>query len=290
MELITVFTPTYNRGYILSQLYQSLVNQTNQSFIWLIVDDGSTDQTEQLVRQWIIESKIKIEYYYQTNQGKSMAHNRGVSLTRTELFACVDSDDYLASCAIEKILLVWENKTERYTGILAFKGYSSGDPVTEIKNSNCESSTLKNAYVIHGLVGDTMLIFRTDIISKYEFPFFPGEKFVPESYLYDLIDQHGELILLKKVLYYCEYLEDGYSKNLARFLKNNPQGYLAYITQRLRFDKTIKERFLDSIRYVAMGIVVGEKQIIRKSVYPFITFLAYPAGVLFYFYRWFIVK
>ncbi len=287
MEQITIFTPTYNRGYLLPKLYQSLTGQINKNYVWLVVDDGSTDQTDQIVQGWISERKINIEYYKQTNQGKSIAHNKGVLLTQTELFTCVDSDDYLSADAIESILYLWETSNkEKITGILAYKGYTDGASLTEMKDRACEKTTLKDAYSRHGLVGDTMLIFRTDIISQFEFPCFKGEKFVPEAYLYDQIDQQGELLILKKVLYYCAYLGDGYTNNMATLLKSNPKGYLAYINQRLKLDKKVNEKFLDSIRYVAMSIVTQERNVIEKSICPLITLVAYPFGILFYLYRY----
>jgi glycosyltransferase involved in cell wall biosynthesis len=287
MQEITIFTPTYNRGYILPNLYNSLIRQTNKNFIWLIVDDGSADNTELLVQHWINEDEIKIEYYKQENKGKSMAHNKGVCLTKTELFTCVDSDDFLSADAIETILKIWNTKkSETTTGVLAYKGYSNGEIITEINDKTCIKTTLKNAYAIHGLVGDTMLIFRTDVILKFEFPYFDEEKFVPEAYLYDKIDNEGELLILRKVLYYCEYLKDGYTNNMAKLLKNNPKGYIAYISLRLKADKKVKEKFLDSIRYIAMCTVAGEKNVIEKSSCPLITLIAYPFGLLFYLLRY----
>lgn len=280
-KLITVFTPSYNRANTLPRLYKSLLRQTNKSVCWLIVDDGSVDNTENLVKSWIAENKMEIQYYKQENQGKSMAHNRGVELTQTELFVCVDSDDYLMDNAVEEITQCWQNMQQTDVGILAFKT-SEDKPVTKIKYGGSGiRTTLKNAYQHLGLVGDTMLVFRTKTIQKYSFPYFKGEKFVPEGYLYDRIDQDGNLILLEKKLYVCEYLDDGYTSNMAKLLKNNPCGYLAFIKQRLRFDKTVKEKFLDSIRYVAMAKVHNEP-IIRNAVYPLYAIIAYPMGILFY--------
>lgn len=285
-KLITIFTPSYNRANTLERLYVSLVQQTSKDFYWLIVDDGSTDQTEQIVAEWIKDDKIEIQYYKQENQGKSMAHNKGVELTKTELFTCVDSDDYLSDNAVAEIEECWRNAGQTDVGILAFKK-SEERAVTKIaKGGKNVRTTLKNAYDNLGLVGDTMLVFKTSVIKKYCFPHFEGEKFVPEGYLYDLIDQEGQLILLEEPLYICEYLPDGYTSNMAKLLKNNPQGYLAYITQRLRIDKTMKEKFLDSIRYVAMAIANGNKDIIRKAVYPMIALVAYPCGRLFYYKRY----
>ena len=287
MKAITVFTPTYNRSRELGRLYNSLVNQTNQSYIWLMVDDGSTDNTEELVKTWKNEDLIQIQYFKQKNMGKSMAHNKGVELTKTELFSCVDSDDYLKENAIEEILKCWRHAMDDNVGILAFKGEERKTITTlsirPIGKNGYVNSTLKNAYANLGLHGDTMLIFKTSVIQRYHFPCIEGEKFVPEAYLYDLIDQDGKLMILEKVLYICEYLEDGYTQNMAALLKRNPRGYEAYIRQRLKFDTKIKDRFLDTIRFVGIMLIDKEnKRIIRDSVYPILTVLAYPFGVLFY--------
>ena len=109
MEQVTIFTATFNREKLLSRLYNSLCSQTNKNFIWLIVDDGSIDSTETLVQTWISENKISIRYFKQNNFGKPMAHNKGVELTKTELFLCVDSDDYLTQNTVEEVLQCWKN-------------------------------------------------------------------------------------------------------------------------------------------------------------------------------------
>lgn len=241
---ITIFTPTYNRAYILSNLYNSLVGQSDKKFVWLIIDDGSTDDTKNLVESWIKENKIKIRYYYQKNQGKSMAHNKGIKETNTELFCCVDSDDYLTNDAVELIKNQWKLiKDKNIIGMLAYRGYSDGDSITTFKKYK-KTSTLNNAYRNLGLKGDTFLIYQTSIIKKYSFPNYVGENFMPEAYLYDLLDQEGELYIIPKILYIGEYLEDGYTKNMTKLLLNNPKGYLSYICQRLVFNKKIKHKIL----------------------------------------------
>jgi len=287
MKSLTIFTPTYNRAYILIQLYNSLKFQTSKDFVWLIVDDGSTDNTTELVEKWIIENLIEIEYYKQENSGKSMAHNKGVELTKTELFTCVDSDDFLTSTAVDDVLKCWGSKNKMgIVGILAYKGLPNGKILTSMKKTSIELTTLKAAYAKHGLRGDTMLIFKTNILSKYKFPKFKDEKFVPEAYLYDLIDRDGELFMLRKVLYYCEYLDDGYTKNMAKLLIENPNGYLAYIKQRLILNINLKDKILDTIRYTAICIASREKGYIRKSIYPIITILTLPIGYIYYMQRY----
>lgn len=287
MEKITIFTPTYNRAHTLPNLYSSLKAQTIKNFIWLIVDDGSQDSTNSLIKSWIEENSIKIEYYQQENYGKSMAHNKGVELTKTELFTCVDSDDFLISTAIEDITKHWDHRENlTVVGILTYKGLVNGKSITAMENTYIKSTTLKNAYSKLGLVGDTMLVFRTDILSKYKFPYYQGEKFVPEAYLYDLIDQDGELLIFPHILYICEYLDDGYTNNMAKLLSENPKGYIAFIKKRLTIDTSFNDIILDTIRYTAMCIFSNENKYIANSIYPVLTFITYPLGYLLYFRRY----
>lgn len=262
--------------------------QTSKEFIWVIVDDGSVDNTYELVEKWKMDDIIKIEYYKQVNSGKSQAHNKGVELTKTELFTCVDSDDYLSNTAVEEIIYSWNNRdnTKNIVGIIAFKGYSIGNILTSIKNHSIYSSTLKDAYRKYGLRGDAMLIFDTHIIMKYRFPRFSGEKFVPEAFIYDLIDKDGEMLIYRKILYLCEYLEDGYSKHMAQLLINNPKGYSAYIKQRLLFDKSLNEKITDTIRYTSIHLSYNEDKYISKSVYPVLTILTFPIACLIYMIRY----
>lgn len=278
---VTVFTPAYNRAYTLGRLYESLLHQTDKRFCWLIVDDGSTDNTEELVHMWMKENKIEIEYFKQQNQGKPAAHNKGVQLTKTEIFTCVDSDDYLTDEAIAEILCTWDQLPDDCIGILGYIEREHAGILTKCSDDNISKGTLRYLYD-HGLSGDTILIFRSDVLRKYMFPKFDGEKFIPEAYLYDLIDQEGTFFLMRKAIYVCEYLPDGYTAGMAKLLYENPQGYFCYINQRLRFDITVKQRFADSIRYDAMAIAHRRKCVVRDAVYPLFALLAYPAGWILY--------
>lgn len=282
---LTVFTPTYNRAYTLPALYESLKRQTSRDFVWLIVDDGSTDNTREIVDGWIKEAVVDIRYYYQKNQGKMTAHNYGVRLTETELFTCVDSDDYLSDDAVEEIVKYADTLVDEI-GILAYKyDIKKNRNITRI-NKNIISCTLKDGYDYYDMSGDTMLIYRTEIIKKYSFPKYENEKFVPEGYLYDLLDKEGKLKILHKPLYYVTYLDDGYTSNMAKVLYNNPQGYFTYINNRLKIDKKLGNKFADSIRYNAMAIAHKKEKTISNAVYPFIALLAYIPGYIFYYRRY----
>ena len=280
--LLTVCTPTYNRAHTLPRLYESLVRQTSQDFEWLVVDDGSVDSTRELVDGWVAEGRIRIRYVYKENGGKPSAHNLGVRMTAGELFFCVDSDDYLTDNAVELILSAWKNADRKSVGIIAYKTLSDGKCVTDISDKSATSFTLKDGYDKYGLTGDTALVFKSEVIGKFEFPSFVGEKFIPEGYLYDKIDTCGELTVLREKVYVCEYLGDGYTANMKRVLYKNPQGYFAYIENRLRIDRGIKHKFLDSIRYMAMAIAHNKPRKIRGAVYPLVALAAYVPGRMLY--------
>jgi hypothetical protein len=197
----------------------------------------------------------------------------------------VDSDDYLKDDAVKEIVQAWKISHSGGIGILGFIESEKAGCLTKLEDPNIKRGTLRYLYD-HGLSGDTILIYETAILKKYAFPKFPGEKFIPEAYLYDLLDREGELLLLRKVIYVCEYLPDGYTANMAALLFGNPQGYFCYINQRLKFDTTKRQKFLDSIRYVAMAIAHHKKHIVKDAVYSGYAFIAFPAGCLFYFKRY----
>lgn len=280
--LLTVFTPTYNRAGTLERLYASLCRQTDKDFEWLVVDDGSTDNTRELVSGWQSENIISVRYTYQENAGKPMAHNLGAREARGELFICLDSDDYLTDSAVEVIKRGFLEMPDGCIGLLAYKLDTDGKAVTALSDKTVKTSTLKGAYDNHGLYGDTALVFKTQILRKHAFPGFRGEKFIPEGYLYDRLDGEGELYIVRCGIYVCEYLNDGYTANMKRLLYKNPQGYFTYIKQRLSVDKTLKHKFLDSVRYMAMAIAHKRSGKIKLAVYPFLAFLAYFPGWLLY--------
>lgn len=287
MNNLTVFTPTYNRAYTLHKCYESLLNQTNKNFIWLIVDDGSTDNTKELVDTWIESNRINIEYFKKENGGKSSAHNKGVELADTELFVCVDSDDYLINNAVEKIINCWQkNKNRKVSGIVALKGRDTGIPLRKFFPYSIETSTLYNLYNMYGFEGDTMLIFRTEVLKKHLFPLIENEKFIPEAYVYDQIDMEYELIILNEVLYICEYLPDGYTNNFKQVIIENPKGYALFYKQRMKLSHNFYTRYRSSALYVTGNLLAGNFNFISSSPNRILTFFAIPAGLLIFIFKY----
>lgn len=287
MEMsLTIFTPTYNRAYILESLYKSLVNQTNNNFKWLIVDDGSKDNTEELVNQWIDENLIDIEYIKQENQGKHIAHNTGVDSCKTELFFCVDSDDYLLENAVEDILSGSDKIVESdVSGIVSIRMNKGKIALGTDMPRNVEYSSLSELYEKYDFKGDTSLIFKTSILKKYKFPKIEDEKFMGEEYIYCQIDEHYKLYISNARYYVCEYLEDGYTTNMFKLIANNPNGYMLLKKMKLEVSKKFNIKYKSAALYMVGGWLSREKNIVRNSPKKFITILAIPLALCVYLVR-----
>lgn len=224
---VSIITPTYNRGYILSQCYESLKKQTCKDFEWIIVDDGSTDNTEQVVKSFIEENNVCLSYIRQENGGKHRAHNTAVKEAKGTLTVCVDSDDALAPNAIERIVYEWSNVKikDNVIGILALRGdFKSHKPICSKIPERLSYCTMSDLRDLYGFKGDTVLFFKTDLLKNNLFKEFPGEKFLSENHLYCDLDTKGKMLLLDEVLYYCHYLPDGLTAKYHKLLKNNPKG------------------------------------------------------------------
>lgn len=225
MKLVTVFTPTYNRGYCLKNLYDSLKEQTSNNFLWLIVDDGSTDNTRSLIKTFQKERKVEIIYYYQKNSGKHVAHNKAVEMCETELFFCVDSDDTLTKNAVEIIIKSYNGvKNDHILGLYMRRIYKSGENVASAYPSGITRVGITELYHKYGFFGDTAIILKTALIKEYMFPVYEEERFVSESVFYNQLDSIAPMVLFEDPIYVCEYLPDGYSQNIDRLTISNPYG------------------------------------------------------------------
>lgn len=288
-KLLTVFTPTYNRAHTLGKIYESLKRQTNKNFCWIIVDDGSTDGTKELIREFKKNDDIEIYYEYQENSGKPTAHNKGVELSTTPYFICLDSDDYFTDDSVDTILEGFAmNEDDSQVGaILALKVSSDDESLTKYNGERgIQKATLRDFYRKGVIYGDAALAFKTKLLKKFRFPHFDGEKFVPEAYLYDLVDSESLFYIVPRNIVVCEYLEDGYTANMARIISRNPKGYLAYIQQRLGFDKTITDVFFDTIRYDAIMYCIDKSRIVKDAEHKIMAFMLKPAGYYLFWSRY----
>jgi glycosyltransferase involved in cell wall biosynthesis len=286
LPLITVFTPTYNRAYTLHLCYESLKRQTCKDFTWLIIDDGSTDDTKKLVEKWMDENKVPIHYFYQENQGMHGAHNTAYELIETELNMCIDSDDYLADEAIEKVAGFWrKNGSSKHAGIVGLDANQNGEIIGTKIPEIIKETSLIDLYEKHKVKGDKKLVYRSEITKKFPpYPLFPNEKYCPLSYKYMLIDQEYPLLILNEVLCHVEYLKDGSSLNMIKQYKKNPRGFAFFRKAAIKYAPTFKGRFREAIHYVSSNLLIRNFNFILESPRKKTTLISIPFGFLLYLY------
>lgn len=285
-SILTVFTPSFNRAYTLHKCYESLSIQTCKEFIWLIIDDGSTDNTKDLVEKWIIEDQVPIEYHYQENQGMHGAHNTAYELIHTEINVCIDSDDYMPRDAVEKILSFWnKNKGDHIAGIAALDATVNGQVIGTKFPHELVSSTLYNIYHKHGIKGDKKLIYRTDLTKQFPYPIYEGEKYVGLDYKYKKLDLNYSLLILNEIVCIVEYMEDGSSKNMIRQYRRNPRGFAFYRIENMKNPSgSLLYKFKECVHYISSSLISKNKGFLNATPNKVMTMLALPAGVLLYSY------
>lgn len=278
--ILTIFTPAYNRVHTLPRTYASLCHQNRKDFIWLIVDDGSTDNTAELVRDWQNrDNGFEIQYIYKENGGMHTAHNAAYANIHTELNTCIDSDDMLADGAVEKILRKWaEVKDKGYAGIVGLDADFEGKLIGKGFPVAMTETTLSGYYAAGG-TGDKKLVYRTDIINAYpEYPVFEGEKYVSLAYKYLLIDQDYKLAVLNDVLCNVEYQLDGSSNNMFRQYLRNPKGFAFWRMVKMQHPESFKRLVMDCIHYCSSSQIAGNRNYIKESPRKLLTVLCTTAG------------
>ena len=286
MKTLTVFTPSYNRAYTLHKCYESLLRQTSKDFTWLIIDDGSSDNTKELVDSWINENKIEINYIYQENQGMHGAHNTAYKNIKTELNVCIDSDDYMPDDAVEKIISFWNiNKRSDLAGIMALDAYTDGKVIGDRFPSVLKESTYFNIYNKYGLKGDKKLIYRSELTTQYPYPIFEGEKYVSLAYKYAKLDSKYKLALMNEVVCNVEYMEDGSSLNMLKQYRRNPKGFAFIRIDNMKNpNASLNFKFKECIHYVSSSFISKNKNYLRETPCKILTILAIPLGYVLYRY------
>ncbi|SDA41922.1 Glycosyl transferase family 2 [Butyrivibrio sp. INlla18] len=232
--MITVFTPTYNRAYRIEKLYESLKRQTSKDFEWIVINDGSTDNTNELFEKWLVEDNgFNIVYREVHNGGKHRAINLGVQIASSDAFFIVDSDDYLTTDAIELVdnWFLQIANDETFAGVSGLRSDLAGNPIggkPKICGEYVDCTNLQRH--LYHLLDDKAEVYKTHILKKYPFPEFEGEKFVPESLIWDHIARDGyKLRWFERIIYICEYLEDGLTASSDKKFMDNPKGFLTYL-------------------------------------------------------------
>lgn len=284
-ELMTIVTPTYNRVHTLEKCYNSLCDQTNKEFIWMVIDDGSTDDTERLVENLIKKNKIKIEYYKKENGGKASALNFAVDKVKTKYCACLDSDEYFSDDAIKIALNNLEivENNEKVCGILALRrdkeGKVLGGKEIPSKVNFIKYIDINDKYNINS---EVICFYKTKILKKYKFPEFENENFVSPAFVQYEITREYQYKVFREPIIFCEYLEDGLTRNKNKVIRRNPKGYLAVKKLSFELSKNIVKKIKHGIMYEAVSILDNDKNLITKSSNKLLLIILYPISYLIY--------
>ncbi len=241
--MITVFTPTYNRRDTLKRLYESLVRQGDAELTWLVIDDGSTDNTKDIIDGFKKEKKIKIIYIYKENGGKMSAVNLAHEKCQTEYMITIDSDDMMADNFIKQAKddLLMIDKVDEIAGIVYLTArQSKHDEIVGTRlpddGTICKFYELYRKYYC---TGDKCAIWKTKVLKKYAFPIIEGERFVPDAYLMNQISKKYDIMTMNRIGTIIEYREDGYSDDYFNLVKKNPKGTRLYYRELYGIEKSL---------------------------------------------------
>ena len=252
--MITIFTPSYNRLKELNALYKSLLKQDYTNFEWLIVDDGSTDDTKKFVNSLKKDNKIKINYVYKENGGKQSAYNKGLDNAKGDIFLCIDSDDILANNILKIIATDFKkiSKDKTIGGVIYVQSYIN-DKNKIIGTCFLKDNMIDNYFNIYhklNVTGDKLIVLKTSVAREYYFPLIDGEKFVPEALIFNRISDNYNFLCRNIIAAHKEYLESGYSNNYFNLVKKNPKVNMLYFKELY----TKEKKLYNIYGYVLFGI------------------------------------
>lgn len=295
MPTLTVFTPAYNRAHTLGRTYQSMCRQTCKDFCWLIIDDGSTDNTRQMVASWIDElmpatdfagqcdAGFIIRYIWKENGGLHTGYNTAYANIDTELCVCIDSDDWMPDDAIEKIIRCWQEKgSTRYAGIMGLDFDTKGKPLGGFFPNDLNEAYFLDIYINNIHRADTKEVMRTDLMKQVAPQVgFEGEKnFNPVYMLLQVCDDYP-LIVLNENLCIVEYQQDdSMSRGIYRQYMNSPRSFakLRLLEMDLKRN-TLKHKFRSAIHYVSSCVIAQDKQWLSQSTHKVLVLAAAPFGL-----------
>ena len=270
---LTVFTATYNRGHLIEQLYRSLLRQRVFDFEWLVIDDGSQDNTKELFAQWCAkENPFPVRYYEQENQGLIRSLNRGIELAQGEYLAKIDSDDYVTDDFAAN-MLDWIDqicKEERVYAVAGLRVTPEGMPIKGVWPRISERPGYVDATdlerVQYDLDADMCEAWRTDILRSHPFPVWEGEKFAPEQIVFHEIALEGWKIRWYPVpMSVCEYQQGGMTLGASKLERENPMGYAMMYNHKLKYQTGLKNRLVTAMQCNALSFVGGHPEYIFKS-------------------------
>lgn len=285
--MLSICTPTYNRAYTLKRVYQSLLEQSDKEFEWVIIDDGSSDGTKELVEKFKEENKIHIIYSYHTNQGKHMSLDKAYKLSNFEYILCLDSDDWLVESAVEVINKDYNKfikKSNKIAGAVYLDKFEDGKILgTELpENEIVNWIDLKHK---SNMQGDKCYVFKKSVLINYPFITFDNNKHMPPTYQFYLISRDYDMLTVNTPLKVVEYLEDGITNNVKKNYFTSAENY-AYFRKIINYQlPTLKEQikniilynvsYINSNRNDQIKLTNDKTKLISKLLLPISLFLSF---------------
>lgn len=288
--MITVLTPTFNRGGELQSLWDSLQKQTVKDFEWLVVDDGSTDGTKNLITQLQEKSDFPIRYIYKNNGGKHTALNVGIQTICSELIFIVDSDDCVTDDAVESILKI--HKKYRSQNNICGYAFLRAFPDGKINGKKFDVDEKIGSYIDVRVNGDDTgadkaEVFKTHCLKEFSFPEYQNEKFLGEDLVWVRMARKYEMVHINKAIYVGNYLEDGLTNNRRKHNIASPIGCMHRAEEFMESDLKTRYRIKGGLQYIVYGRFAGVEvcDLIRKSRHKVLATVCTPGG-LFLHSRW----
>ena len=257
---ITVATPTYNRSYCIEQVFQSLSKQTLKSFEWIVVDDGSTDNTKEVIEKLVVNSKFPIKYVSKINGGKHTAINQALRMADGELFLIFDSDDKCTDDSLEFMFSKWKEFSLKYDDLAGVTTLSKSPEGIIIGNkfpADGDVDHMFHYYQKNHIYGDKWDIHSTKILQQYPFPEIDEQKFCPESLIWNRISKNYKTAFFNKPTKIATYLEDGLSKNLVKLRMKYPKLNIIYYKELLDHKLPLKLKFRAAANYLRFSLHDG---------------------------------
>lgn len=287
-KLITIFTPTFNRADKLIRVYENLVLQAAHNFIWQIIDDGSTDNTQELVKSWQKENKIPIIYNKQSNRGKAKSINSSILQTSTPLWMCVDSDDWLHLSATKEINKLYNDIVDQsdICGMIGLRTLID-EKVKENVSIPKKYETINYHHLRYelGIKPEYVEVYKTSVIKKYLYPEIHGENYFPLSYMHDRLSLTYKFLVLKEPMMYMEYQDEGMTKKRNHLIVNNPIGYMLFKKQLLEMAPTFKVALVSAIAYNSSSLLAKQREPISTIKGKWLAIVTYPISIVDYILR-----
>ena len=286
---LSILTATYNRANYLEKLYNSIKINLNNDIIpeWIIVDDGSSDNTKEIVQNFLKKNEFEIKYIYQENQGKMAAINKAVSMAEGELIVDCDSDDFFT---VNSFKIIKENADKllnnpKYYGMIFLRKEDNGNISGKEINIK-DSTTMFDLYFKYDIQGEKVIVYNSNIRKKYKHEIEKNEKFITEARMYHKMDEKYKLIPINEAIEQGSYKKDGYTKNINKIFKENPYGYYMYFKELMQKDMKgviLKKRLYIIKHFILFCYLTNTKfsvKFINDKFNKFLYCLLYIPGVI----------